>query len=96
MKLRLKLKIFTCLLIAILGIQNISSAHAARVTSSIVIDALTGDVLHSHNADKTQYPASLTKLMTLYLTFNAIEEGKLKPHKIPMFIYLIIKDQNFQ
>lgn len=47
-------------------------------TSSIIIDAKSGDVLYAFNADEKRYPASLTKLMTLYITFNALENGNLK------------------
>lgn len=47
-------------------------------TSSILIDAKSGNVLYADNADVRRYPASLTKLMTLYITFNALETGKLK------------------
>lgn len=54
------------------------AAKASETTSSIVIDAQSGNVLYSHNADELRYPASLTKLMTLYITFNALESGKLK------------------
>jgi D-alanyl-D-alanine carboxypeptidase len=50
----------------------------ATDTSSIVIDAKSGNVLYSNNAEKLRYPASLTKLMTLYIAFNALETGKLK------------------
>lgn len=46
--------------------------------SDIVIDAHTGRVLHERNADLQNYPASLTKLMTLYLTFEALDRGVLK------------------
>ena len=53
------------------------SAKAAN-TSSIVIDAQSGNVLYSDNANELRYPASLTKLMTLYIAFNALETGKLK------------------
>ena len=56
----------------------ISNASASETTSSIVIDAKSGNVLYSHNAEELRYPASLTKLMTLYITFNALETGKLK------------------
>ena len=73
-----KIKIFTYLFIGFIYIQNISSANAAKIPSSIVFDAITGDIIHSDNPDKIQYPASLTKLMTLYLTFNAIEQKKNK------------------
>lgn len=55
---------------------HIGTAQAA--TSSIMIDAKTGNVLYEDNADVRRYPASLTKLMTLYLTFNALENGTLK------------------
>lgn len=44
-------------------------------TSSIIIDAETGEVLSSSAADTLRYPASLTKLMTLYITFDALEKG---------------------
>ena len=46
--------------------------------ASIVIDAGTGEVLNEVNADQENYPASLTKMMTLYLTFEALQKGHLK------------------
>lgn len=45
--------------------------------AAIVIDANTGQVLHAANADTRNYPASLTKMMTLYLAFDALEAGRL-------------------
>lgn len=54
------------------------SVAAKADTSTIMIDAQSGDVLYALNADKERYPASLTKLMTLYITFNALENGNLK------------------
>ncbi len=59
-----------------LGLTAITAQ--ATDTSSIVIDAKSGNVLYSNNAEKLRYPASLTKLMTLYIAFNALETGKLK------------------
>jgi D-alanyl-D-alanine carboxypeptidase len=44
--------------------------------ASFVIDASTGEVLHQSNADKALYPASLTKVMTLLLVFEALDQGK--------------------
>ncbi|VXA91043.1 D-alanyl-D-alanine carboxypeptidase [Brevundimonas sp. G8] len=44
--------------------------------AAIVIDAATGEVLFARNADSRRYPASLTKMMTLYLTFEALSQGK--------------------
>lgn len=51
-------------------------AHAKY--ASLVIDAQTGDVLHEINADTRNYPASLTKMMTLYMMFEALDEGRLR------------------
>jgi D-alanyl-D-alanine carboxypeptidase len=50
---------------------------AGPISSSIVIDAETGDVLSENNADSVTYPASLTKMMTLYLTFDALEHKQV-------------------
>jgi len=52
------------------------SAPASRY-ASIVIEAETGVVLYERNADLPRYPASLTKIMTLYLTFEALASKKL-------------------
>lgn len=46
--------------------------------ASIVVDAKTGKVLQESNADKLRHPASLTKIMTLYLLFEQIDAGRLK------------------
>ncbi|MEP3442215.1 MAG: D-alanyl-D-alanine carboxypeptidase family protein [Sulfitobacter sp.] len=52
------------------------SAKAAPY-AAYVIDARTGEVLHSRNADTRLHPASLTKMMTLYIAFQAIERGEI-------------------
>jgi D-alanyl-D-alanine carboxypeptidase len=49
-----------------------ASALAAKY-SSVVIDAQTGQVVSEYDADSPNFPASLTKMMTLYLTFEALE-----------------------
>jgi D-alanyl-D-alanine carboxypeptidase (penicillin-binding protein 5/6) len=46
--------------------------------AAIVVDAKSGEVLYSKNGDSPRYPASLTKMMTLYLTFEALASGKLR------------------
>ncbi|HWE47984.1 MAG TPA: D-alanyl-D-alanine carboxypeptidase [Caulobacteraceae bacterium] len=46
--------------------------------AAIVIQADTGEVLYAKRADDLRYPASITKIMTLYLTFEAIQSGRLK------------------
>jgi D-alanyl-D-alanine carboxypeptidase len=46
--------------------------------ADLVMDANTGAVLHAENADSLRHPASLTKIMTLYLLFEQLEAGKLR------------------
>ncbi|WP_353618827.1 D-alanyl-D-alanine carboxypeptidase family protein [Tropicibacter sp. R16_0] len=52
------------------------SARAAPY-AAMVIDARTGEVLHSRNADTRLHPASLTKMMTLYIAFEAVRNGEI-------------------
>ena len=63
----------------------ITPAHAqigsARY-SSIVVDAARGDVLEEVNADQPRHPASLTKMMTLYLTFEALARPSDHPGSV--------------
>jgi len=46
--------------------------------AAIVVDANTGEVLYAKRADSPRYPASITKVMTLYLVFEAISEGRIR------------------
>ncbi|TCS67564.1 D-alanyl-D-alanine carboxypeptidase [Primorskyibacter sedentarius] len=52
------------------------SAMAAPY-AAVVMDARNGKVLHSSNADTRLHPASLTKMMTLYIAFEAVENGEI-------------------
>lgn len=45
--------------------------------AAILVDAKTGEVLYSRRPDAPRHPASITKVMTLYLTFEALETGEL-------------------
>ncbi|WP_420546963.1 D-alanyl-D-alanine carboxypeptidase family protein [Curvivirga sp.] len=68
---------FTLVLFATLtfgAAKNLAQAKYA----SIILDAETGEVFHSVNADTRNHPASLTKIMTLYMLFDAVEKGDLK------------------
>lgn len=47
--------------------------------AGIVVDAVSGEVMYSAKADSARYPASLTKIMTLYMVFDALERGDIKP-----------------
>ncbi len=80
-------KLFRCLIViglwaaAILecptaGAQNNAEIRADRY-GAIVVEAKTGKILMAEHADRLLHPASLTKLMTLYLTFAAMRAGKI-------------------
>jgi D-alanyl-D-alanine carboxypeptidase (penicillin-binding protein 5/6) len=53
-----------------------SPTHAKY--AAVVVDAASGEVLYARRADSPRYPASITKVMTLYLAFEALASGKLK------------------
>lgn len=52
-------------------------AFGAQYRAALVADMDTGRVLYQENANELNYPASLTKIMTLYLTFDALDHGRL-------------------
>ena len=65
--------LFAALLFAALFLSEAAEAKYA----SLVVEADSGRVLHEINADTRNYPASLTKMMTLYMVFEAVQEGRL-------------------
>ena len=70
---RFGLFLFALTVMALLPPLRAESAPYA----AMVIDARSGEVLHSRNADTRLHPASLTKMMTLYVTFEAIRNGEI-------------------
>ncbi|MFN7101376.1 MAG: SPOR domain-containing protein [Pseudorhizobium sp.] len=67
---------------------SVSPAHAAPKYAGIVVDANTGKVLYGDDPDGLRYPASLTKMMTLYMTFEALEAGRIRlDSKVPVSAY---------
>jgi len=54
-----------------------SSAGAPPIAAAIVVDMNTGIILYSQAPDTPRYPASLTKMMTLYVLFGCLREGKI-------------------
>jgi len=61
-----------------------SPAQAAKY-AAIVIEESSGKVLFARNADKSRFPASLTKIMTLYLLFEELESGRMSMQtKLPV------------
>lgn len=67
-----------CLVALTFVFANISAAFANAKYASLVVDSKTGKVLHAENADAHRYPASITKVMTLYMLFEQLESGRLK------------------
>jgi D-alanyl-D-alanine carboxypeptidase len=60
------------------GYRMPQSAECGPVFEWILLDAETGQVISEQNADVMTYPASLTKMMTLYLTFEALNQGRIR------------------
>jgi D-alanyl-D-alanine carboxypeptidase len=65
------------LVLAATGLILVSQLGHAR-HAALLIDADSGDVLYELEANQSWYPASLTKLMTLYMAFSALESGRLR------------------
>lgn len=70
------------LLLTLAASAALTSVASADVGAWIVIDAETGAVLDEQDATRMWYPASVTKLMTAYVAFRAIREGKATPESI--------------
>ena len=71
-------KAFWSLVLAVLiGFVFTADAFAGPRGASIVVDARTGKILAAEDPDGLRYPASLTKMMTLYMVFEALESGRI-------------------
>ncbi len=64
-------------LVVLLLFSLVNQVQANPRYASIVIDADTGEILHESRANASRYPASLTKMMTLYMLFEALEQGSV-------------------
>ncbi|EME68287.1 D-alanyl-D-alanine carboxypeptidase [Paramagnetospirillum caucaseum] len=71
-----RIRLFAVALAAVLALSA-QPAEAGRY-ASIVIDAESGSVLHAANPDAKSYPASLTKVMTLFLLFDELDSGRIR------------------
>jgi D-alanyl-D-alanine carboxypeptidase len=65
------------LILAAASLMLVSQTTVAR-HAALLIDADNGNVLYEMEANQSWYPASLTKLMTLYMAFSALESGRLR------------------
>ncbi|WP_386081638.1 D-alanyl-D-alanine carboxypeptidase [Vreelandella sp. F11] len=80
-------------MLMLLLLVMVTAAHADNPRyAGIVVDLDNGEVLYAENIDDQRYPASLTKMMTLYLTFEALEEGTLRlDQPLPVSAYAAAK-----
>jgi D-alanyl-D-alanine carboxypeptidase len=70
---------FALVAAALASTSNLSHAeNYSPPTASIVVDGYSGAVLQASNPDALRHPASLTKIMTLYLLFERLEAGEIK------------------
>lgn len=69
---------FALLFLALAGGIPVRAAAAVQKHAAFVIDVNSGAVLHNDDGDAIRHPASLTKMMTLYLTFELLQSGRLK------------------
>lgn len=67
------------ILILCLAAAGATDARADSRHAAFVVDANTGRVLYAADADDPRFPASLTKMMTLYLVFEQLDAGRLEP-----------------
>ena len=68
---------FGAIVFALVFLVASGESADARRYASIVVNATTGEVLHADKPNRQAYPASLTKMMTLYMVFEAIDKGRL-------------------
>ena len=79
-------KVFLLLFAAAFAVAGMAAPASANSRyAAYVMDARTGQVLYSRNADARRYPASLTKMMTIYLLLEAVESKRIsKNSRIPI------------
>jgi D-alanyl-D-alanine carboxypeptidase len=67
----------TSIAVALAAAFAVLAAHSASAEALLLVEADTGKVLHAENATYPWYPASVTKLMTAYVTLRAVKEGRI-------------------
>lgn len=80
---------FACIATALALVFSVAAPTATAQTlqvpswepkyTAIVMDARSGEVLYAQRADSPRYPASITKIMTMYLAFEELSSGRLHP-----------------
>src|SRR3954470_17496528 len=76
---RLPNLILRCVALAVTALTaNFIAARPASAEATLIVEADSGKVLHAEHATYPWYPASTTKLMTMYLTLKAVKDGRLQ------------------
>lgn len=74
-----------CSIAAIVTAFSMATAGIAAAGPALVIDDATGSVIYAEDPDQTWFPASLTKLMTIYVTFAEVKAGTIAMNtKVPL------------
>jgi len=76
----ISVSVFLFIAVGLIGIASFPTDGMAKNSkyAAFVMDAKTGRVLFSRHANALRYPASLTKMMTLYVTFQELEAGRIR------------------
>ncbi|WP_320408576.1 D-alanyl-D-alanine carboxypeptidase family protein [Candidatus Midichloria mitochondrii] len=77
----LVLSVFTIRPLSALSINHHNFIYSSKY-ASLIVNSDNGKVIHSHNAKMIRYPASLAKIMTIYILFDEIKKGKIHPNHI--------------
>jgi len=73
----LKFRLLVSALLLVIGLSTQVTAIETKAKSALVLDFNSGVVLFEKNADESRPPASMSKLMTLFMVFEALEDGRL-------------------
>lgn len=75
------LALWICAIAALLlpGAVSVEAAESGERYAAILVDNMSGEILLARNADAHRHPASLAKIMTLYMLFEELEAGRLTP-----------------
>lgn len=76
----MRLHLVVLVFLSLFAVQPAAAVSLLKVPkyAAILVDADSGEILYARNPDEARHPASITKVMTLYLTFEAIENNELK------------------
>ena len=78
------------LLVVVAAALSAGNASANTRFAALTVDARTGKLLYAENADGIRHPASLTKMMTLYILFQELSSGHLQLNSPVSYTHLTL------